>query len=92
MSFYEYQVELELSGELRGFDTWEEAKAYVLDRVYGNFQPFAITYIKYLNNGNAKTLWEIEWTDPSMRCTREDKRYFREINATCLFGIFLLVG
>ena len=88
MSFYEYQVELEATGELRGFDTWEEAKQYVVAKVYGEFQPFAITCVKYLNSGELRTLWEIEWTDPSMRCNQKDRQYFRKIDAKCLYEIF----
>lgn len=86
--FYEYQVELEDTGEIEYFDTWEECREWVVANLYRRFHPFCIRCEKYLANGGVKTVWEVEWTEPKMKATKEDQQMFREIGASCLKGIF----
>lgn len=90
MVFLEYLVELEGTGEVKGFDTWGEARAWLLQRVWTDFHPFAVSCVKYGPKGEMKTLWEVEWTDPSMRALPEDRRMFREMKAHCLNSLFRL--
>lgn len=86
-AFLEYQVRFE-GCEMRGYDTWPEARKDLLDVLYVRFRPFTITCVKYLANGQVKDLWKMKWVDPSLCATREDKRYLRRIGADCAIDLF----
>lgn len=86
--FYEYLVEIEDSGELKGFDEWVDARRFVLKKVWHAFHPFAVSFIRYSPDGSVETIWELEWTEPSMKVRSEDLQYFKQINAMCLRSLF----
>ena len=85
--FLEFIVEYEDNGELHGYETWAEARAALLAQLRQRFRPFAITCVKYRANGGHRTLWDIEWTDPTLRARREDRRLLREIGAECALDL-----
>lgn len=75
--FREYLVEWEVCGCVRSFDTWEECKAHLVERLEVRFEPFYVACVRYRKR-EAVTVWDFEWTDFRMVCREEDKRVFTE--------------
>ena len=87
-AFTEYIVFLDDTGEMKGFDEWPDARRYIRENCWDRFHPFRVECVKYFKNGNVRTLWDVEWTDPAMAATREDRKFFRRIGAGCLLQVF----
>ena len=87
-SFTEYYLEYEDNEEGHGFEKWEECREYVIENLYKDFRPFSISCIHYRADGRVREKWCIEWNDPSLKATTEDKKYFREVGAYLCLSLF----
>lgn len=85
--FKEYTVEVPETGELKFFDEWVGARRWIIENVWAHFHPFIISCVQYEANGDINTLWEVEWTAPDLKATREDMRYLRMVGAQCVRSV-----
>jgi hypothetical protein len=85
VKFLEFQVEFE-EGTLRGFDTWAEAKAGILEELGRRFRPFSISCVRYTDRSH-RTLWTVRWEKPVLKATREERKALREQGAVCVMDL-----
>jgi hypothetical protein len=72
LEFIEFIVEWE-DGKQLWTDTHHQAGKSIRYRHRMNgFQPFYIQATRALPDGGWETVWDLEWTEPDLRLTRED--------------------